>query len=62
MYRIVFLENLIVWYNDQEDFFNLIEEYLSKPEERLRIAPQGYEFVHKHHTFHHFVERVLVGG
>jgi spore maturation protein CgeB len=37
----------------------LIEEYLSKPAERLRIARQGYEFVHKHHTFHHFAERVL---
>lgn len=49
----------LVWYNNQEDFFSLVEEYLSKPEERLRIARQGYEFVHKHHTFHHFVERVL---
>jgi spore maturation protein CgeB len=49
----------LVWYNNQEDFFNLIEEYLSKPAERLRIARQGYEFVHQHHTFHHFVERVL---
>ncbi len=49
----------LVWYNNQEDFFNLVEEYLSKPEERLRIARQGYEFVHKNYTFHHFVERVL---
>lgn len=49
----------LVWYHSEEECVSLVQEYLSKPEERKRIAMAGYRYVHEHHTFHHFAQRVL---
>ncbi len=49
----------LVWYHDEEECIALAREYLAKPQERKRIADAGFEYVHQHHTFHHFAERVL---
>lgn len=49
----------LVWYRSEEECISLVREYLAKPEERKRIADSGYRYVHEHHTFHHFVDRVL---
>jgi hypothetical protein len=49
----------LVWYHDESECLNLASEYLAKPRARQEIARQGYELVHKHHTFHHFVDRVI---
>ncbi len=49
----------LVWYRDEDECIALAEEYLAKPQERKRIAEQGYQLVHEHHTFHHFVDRII---
>jgi spore maturation protein CgeB len=49
----------LVWYHDEEECIFLVREYLEKPEERKRIAEEGYNLVHNQHTFHHFVDKVL---
>ncbi len=49
----------LVWYRDEEECLSLVREYLDKPQERGMIADAGYRYVHEHHTFHHFVDRVL---
>jgi spore maturation protein CgeB len=49
----------LVWYRNEEECVELVKEFLAKPEERERIAAQGYDLVHEHHTFHHFVDKVL---
>ncbi|HPS94365.1 MAG TPA: glycosyltransferase [Deltaproteobacteria bacterium] len=49
----------LVWYHDEEECVSLVREYLAKPGERERIAEQGYRYMHEHHTFHHFVDRVI---
>lgn len=49
----------LVWYHDEEECIALVKEYLAKPEEIERIANSGYLYVHEHHTFHHFVDKVL---
>jgi spore maturation protein CgeB len=49
----------LVWYKSEDDCMELAKEFLAKPDERKRIAEQGYRLVHEHHTFHHFVDRVL---
>ncbi len=49
----------LVWYHDEEECIALVREYLTEPEERNRIANAGYAYVHEHHTFHHFVDKVL---
>ena len=49
----------LVWYHDEEECLSLVQEYLAKTKERERIAEQGYRYMHEHHTFHHFVDRVL---
>lgn len=49
----------LVWYRSEEECISLVREYLEKPDERYRIAEAGYRYVHEHHTFHHFVDRIL---
>jgi spore maturation protein CgeB len=49
----------LVWYHDEEECVALVREYLHKPDERERIAEQGYRLVHEHHTFHHFAGKVI---
>ena len=49
----------LVWYHSFEECLSLAEEYLVRPEKRREIALQGYDLVHAHHTFHHFVDRVV---
>jgi spore maturation protein CgeB len=49
----------LVWYHNQQECRDLVEEYLAKPRERRKIALSGYRLVHQHHTFHHFVDRIL---
>lgn len=49
----------LVWYTDEAECIELAREYLARPEERTRIADAGYRLAHGHHTFHHFVDRVL---
>lgn len=56
-----FFENKkhLVWYRDEKECLNLVEEYLYKSQERRKIALEGYRLVHRHHTFHHFVDRLI---
>jgi hypothetical protein len=56
-----FFENKkhLVWYHNEQECLSLVEKYLARPEERRRIAMQGYRLVHEHHTFHHFADRVI---
>ena len=56
-----FFENKthLVWYRNEEECLDLAEEYLSRPQERQKIAMAGYHLVHQRHTFQHFVDRVL---
>jgi spore maturation protein CgeB len=56
-----FFENRkhLVWYHDEQECLDLAGEYLSMPQERRKIALAGYHLVHRHHTYHHFVERVI---
>jgi spore maturation protein CgeB len=49
----------LVWYHNEQECLSLAEEYLSRPRERRKIALEGYRLVHEHHTFHHFVDRVI---
>jgi spore maturation protein CgeB len=49
----------LVWYHDERECRSLAEEYLAKSRERKKIAMEGYRLVHQHHTYHHFVDRVL---
>ena len=49
----------LVWYHDEQECISLVKEFLAKPDERKRIARQGYEYVHSQHTFNHFVDRVM---
>ena len=49
----------LVWYHSQAECLSLAEEYLAKPDMRRKIALQGYQWVHEHHTFHHFVRRAI---
>ena len=49
----------LVWYHHQQECLDLVEEYLAKSQERQKIAMAGFGLVHQHHTFHHFVDRVL---
>ena len=49
----------LVWYKSADECIDLVKEFLAKPEERERIADQGYRYVHEHNTYHHFVDRVL---
>jgi len=57
-----FFENKthLVWYHNEQECLDLAGEYLSRPLERRKIAMAGYRLVHQHHTFHHFVDRVIV--
>jgi spore maturation protein CgeB len=56
-----FFENKkhLVWYHSEPECLSLVEKYLARPKERRRIAMQGYQLVHEHHTFHHFADRVI---
>jgi len=49
----------LVWYHSEQECLSLAEEYLAKPEERRKIALQGYQLVHDNYTFHHFADRVI---
>lgn len=49
----------LVWYRNEDECEALALEYLKKPKERKKIAETGYRYVHEHHTFHHFVERIF---
>lgn len=49
----------LVWYHSFEECLSLAEEYLAQPQKRREIALQGHRLVHRHHTFHHFVDRVV---
>jgi len=46
-------------HNRPEDCIDKIGHYLSHPEERRRIADQGYDFVHRRHTFRHRMQSML---
>jgi hypothetical protein len=56
-----FFENKkhLVWYHHEQDCLNLAEYYLPRPRERHKIALAGHRLVHEHHTYHHFVDRVI---
>ncbi len=49
----------LVWYHSESECLSLAEEYLAQPELRRKIARQGYQLVHEHYTFHHFVQRAI---
>jgi len=57
----VFFENRkhLVWYHSVEECISLVEEYLKRPDERKRIALEGYRHVHENFTFHHLAKMVL---
>ena len=56
-----FFENKmhLVWYRNERECLDLAAEYLSKPQDRQKIAMAGYRLVHRQYTFHHFVDRIL---
>ena len=56
-----FFENKrhLVWYHSEDECLSLAEEYLAQPDLRHKIARQGYQMVHEHHTFHHFARRAI---
>ena len=49
----------LVWYHNEQECLSLAEEYIARPQERHKIAMEGYRLVHERHTFHHFVDRVI---
>ena len=49
----------LVWYHDEKECLDLAGEYLSRPQDRQKIALAGYRLVHQQHTFHHFVDRII---
>lgn len=56
-----FFENKkhLVWYYDDQECVSLAQDYLLNPQERRRIADEGYQLVHQRFTFHHFVDQVI---
>jgi len=58
-----FTEDEISYYNDVNDLINKINFYLDNPEERKRIAQNGYARALKDHTyskrFNEIFQRVL---
>jgi len=51
-------KDLVVYKNNKE-MLELIEYYLKNPEERERIADNGYQMVVKKHTYFHRVQSML---
>jgi hypothetical protein len=49
----------LVWFHSEEECVERVREYLEKPEERKKIACEGYRLVHEHHTFRHFAQKSL---
>lgn len=49
----------LVWYYDDQECVSLAQDYLLNPQERRRIADEGYQLVHQRFTFHHFVDQVI---
>ena len=49
----------VVTYNDMQEFRELVEYYLDRDEERLKITQAGYERVMKEHTMKHRMENLL---
>lgn len=47
------------WYRSQEECLELIDYYLKHDSERLRIARQGYEFAHAHHTYDVVIDEII---
>ena len=43
----------------EKECLDLAGEYLSRPQDRQKIALAGYHLVHQQHTFHHFVDRII---
>jgi len=52
-------EKHLVWYRSEQECLELVEKYLARPDDRRRIARQGYQLVHARHSFHHFADRVV---
>jgi spore maturation protein CgeB len=49
----------LVWYRSAQECFELIEHYLARPEERLRIAEAGRAFALAHRTYDHFARDLV---
>jgi hypothetical protein len=49
----------LVWYRDFEEALELARHYLSRPEERERIALEGYRFVHAHYPFDRMARAII---
>jgi spore maturation protein CgeB len=49
----------MVYYNSFDEIGDIVEYYLSHPDERKQIARQGYQRVIKEHSFRHRMEKVI---
>jgi Glycosyl transferases group 1 len=49
----------LVWFRDQDEALALIDEYLQKDEERMRIAASGHALAMQHHRYYHRLARVF---
>ncbi len=49
----------LAWYLDLDDCLERIDQYLADPQERARIAENGYRIALERHQFSHRIERIL---
>ena len=49
----------LVWFHDVSECKELMRHYLEHNDERKRIAQNGYEYVHRYHTFRHAAAEIL---
>jgi spore maturation protein CgeB len=49
----------LVWYRSVDECADLIEHYLSRPDERARIAAEGHAYVRSHRSYDHFARDLI---
>ncbi len=49
----------LVWYKSADECLDLIAHYLSKDEERRRVARTGYDYARTYHTFRHTTAEMI---
>ncbi len=49
----------LVWFKDTAEAHELIEHYLARPRERVKIAGAGHRFVHRNYPFDRMAQEIL---
>lgn len=49
----------LLWYRDEDEALEKIEQWLPKADERARVAAHGHAEVMQHHQYYHRVSRIL---